>query len=139
MLCSVSFSQRGGVEDWTSSGNGSSERKRLAFLLSYSLPENRASAPNRQIYEPGIRCSRFNGFLLDLTAPANATAFFSRAQSKRPIPKGGQGRSARHYSDMADMSDRRLLNGFSSHSDASCCTRFDSWDDCAITNITRNG
>lgn len=36
------------MEDWTSSGNGSSERKRLAFLLSYSLPENRASAPNRR-------------------------------------------------------------------------------------------
>lgn len=41
-----------------------------------------------------------SSYTIDLPAPANATAFFSRAQSKRPIPKGGQGRSARHYSDM---------------------------------------
>ena len=52
-----------------------------------------------------------SSYTIDLPAPANATAFFSRAQSKRPIPKGGQGRSARDYSDMADMSDRRQLNG----------------------------
>lgn len=42
------------MEDWTSSGNGSSERKRLAFLLSYSLPENRASARRFKLKNPAF-------------------------------------------------------------------------------------